>query len=191
MKDELNVFEQYFSTMEISDKQKKDRTALAREFFDAFMFFFEIAQEAIMYSKDYKLALDRLAADIGKVVKPNDDYLKEYVEKISNEVFTTTFLFGSAYYFSEKRAFGLAVNEANSVENYRDFKVALGRYKTKTWIAEIDERTRLDHLMMDGITIPIDDLFLVGTSYMRFPKDIKYDPAIEEIANCRCSIIYK
>ena len=190
MKDELNVFKEYFSVMEISDKQKKRRVDLAMEFYDAFLVFFSLSEEARLRGKDYKPVLDSLADSIALIVKPNDEYLKKYVEKISEEVFTTTFSFGAAYYLSNKRAIILAQNEANSVENYRDYKSALGQYKTKTWLSEIDDKTRFNHLLMDETTIPIDEYFVFPDCEMLFPHD-EINGTPQEVINCRCSVIYE
>lgn len=51
----------------------------------------------------------------------------------------------------------------------------------KVWIAQLDDRTRHSHAVMDGEIIDIDSTFSNGC---RFPGDPEADP--EEYYNCRC-----
>lgn len=53
-----------------------------------------------------------------------------------------------------------------------------------------DQRVRKTHREVDGETIPIDEVFLVGESLMRFPKDTSLGASAEEIVNCRCVVKY-
>lgn len=55
----------------------------------------------------------------------------------------------------------------------------------KTWKAVLDNRTRDSHLMLDNVTIPIDELFDNGLMKPRDP-----DGELSEICNCRCHITY-
>lgn len=97
----------------------------------------------------------------------------------------------NGWYLSEDRAKYNAENEANTVLNYKDYKEAAQNYKYKTWITENDIRVRDTHIPLEGETIPISDMFVVGEALMRFPKDIEYAAdSPEEIVNCRCSIKY-
>lgn len=57
----------------------------------------------------------------------------------------------------------------------------------KTWLATHDARTRIDHIALDGVTIPMDADWLVGGSPARYPGDARL-PASQR-ANCRCTII--
>lgn len=97
----------------------------------------------------------------------------------------------NGWYLSDDRAMYNAENEANTVLNYKDYKEASLKYKYKTWITENDSRVRQTHIPLEGETIPIADMFVVGEALMRFPKDIEYASDYpEEIVNCRCSIKY-
>lgn len=61
----------------------------------------------------------------------------------------------------------------------------LGNRMHKAWIATLDNRTRHSHAMLDGVDIPLDEIFDNGCSR---PRDPNGRP--EEICNCRCSLEY-
>ena len=61
----------------------------------------------------------------------------------------------------------------------------LGNRMRKAWIATLDNRTRHSHAVLDGVDIPLDEIFDNGCSR---PKDPNGRP--EEICNCRCSLKY-
>ena len=61
----------------------------------------------------------------------------------------------------------------------------LGNRMHKSWIATLDNRTRHSHAMLDGVSIPLNEIFDNGCSR---PKDPNGRP--EEICNCRCSLKY-
>lgn len=95
------------------------------------------------------------------------------------------------YWTSRERARWISANEANAFENYNDFLEAKANGKTKKrWITELDDKVRFTHTLVEGETVDIDGLFLVGGSFMRFPKDAEYDPAPQEVINCRCTVEY-
>ena len=78
-----------------------------------------------------------------------------------------------------------------SVENYNDFSEAVKSGKTKkTWHTILDGRERESHRLVDGETIPIDQYFLVGSSYMRFPRDDSLGADAKEIIHCRCHLSF-
>jgi uncharacterized protein with gpF-like domain len=61
-----------------------------------------------------------------------------------------------------------------------------GRILTKTWRAHNDDRTRTDHHLVDGRTVPFYQPFPVGAGHLMFPGDPN-GPA-DEVINCRCSM---
>lgn len=60
-------------------------------------------------------------------------------------------------------------------------------YTHKRWITREDPRVRPEHAAVDGATIPVDDMFIVGGSPMRYPADPTAPPSL--ICNCRCVLI--
>lgn len=85
-----------------------------------------------------------------------------------------------------------AVNEAQTVLNRADFKTAKAKgYSRKTWVSERDNRVRPTHQIVDGTTIPIDDLFEVGKARLLYPHDwLNGSANPEELINCRCVVRY-
>lgn len=60
----------------------------------------------------------------------------------------------------------------------------------KTWRTKGDDAVRPTHQRVDGVTINIEETFQVGAYEMLYPSDTSFGAGIEEIANCRCEIIY-
>ena len=60
----------------------------------------------------------------------------------------------------------------------------------KVWVATYDDRTRDDHLAMDGVAVPNDEPFVLpdGTKMM-FPGDISMGAGANQVCNCRCTMI--
>lgn len=91
----------------------------------------------------------------------------------------------------EEHASNVAKNEANTVLNMFEYDNAISSgYTTKTWFTENDDKVRYTHRSIDGQTIAIDGVFLVGESQMRFPKDSGLGANPKEFVNCRCSLKY-
>lgn len=91
------------------------------------------------------------------------------------------------FYLSEDRARLLAEEESNTIFNITDYnKAKQAGYKYKEWITMRDPFVRDTHMRIDGKIIPIDDLFLVGESLMRFPRDTSLGAHPKEIIRCRC-----
>jgi len=92
-------------------------------------------------------------------------------------------------WLGKERANLIALNEANWKWNNQEFYEAKESKKTKTWHTALDERVRLTHMELEGVTIPIDDYFNVGGFLGKYPLYMALP--IEETANCRCSVSYK
>lgn len=94
------------------------------------------------------------------------------------------------YWLSVSRATEIAENESNTALNYKDYQTAINAgYTKKTWLTERDSRVRKTHKVLESKTIPINDLFMVGNTFMRFPKDTLMGESRESV-NCRCAIKY-
>ena len=123
-----------------------------------------------------------------------DENLAEIISFI-----TAGIAFSSAVYATDKikewldrnRANLIALNEANWVCNNEEFYEAKRQGKTKkTWHTALDEKVRLTHIAMEGVTIPIEEPFHVGAYLMMMPLDESLGAGAEEIINCRCSVSY-
>jgi len=90
------------------------------------------------------------------------------------------------------------VAEASNLGGY--ISANLGLRKKKTWISRRDDRVRNSHIAMEGISIPIDEIFNVPSAIdpatlpidlMRFPKDSSLGADLSNIINCRCAADYE
>lgn len=189
-------YDQYFSDMDLTDEQKQERISFSEDTED----FIKYIIALILASMDFN-TLDEdfiteqtktsYLAVIGSYMDV-DDYVTEYVNTFASDFVSTTLEnIDDIWYTSEDRAMFDAENEANTVLNYKDYvKAILSGKKQKTWITYGDSRVRKTHRPLDGKTIPIKSLFIVGDSFMRYPKDTKFNPKPSEIINCRCSVKY-
>jgi hypothetical protein len=79
------------------------------------------------------------------------------------------------------RAYG-AGTMAAGIEQAR----VTGRQLGKTWLAHDDERTRIGHRDVDGVTVPVWYPFYVAGEPLQFPGDPSGSPS--NVINCRCSL---
>lgn len=56
----------------------------------------------------------------------------------------------------------------------------------KQWVTSHDDRVRATHRQVDGETVPIGGVWMVGGWPMRYPGDPYGQP--EEVIGCRCSV---
>jgi len=94
------------------------------------------------------------------------------------------------YGTSDFRAFLISINLATTVTNFQELSDAIDRGCTrKTWVTEGDDRVRDTHAAVNGQDIPINDLFVVGNSYMLMPGDENNGAEMKEVSNCRCHLV--
>ena len=196
-RDELNVLaDKYYSVMDISEEKKKKRKDDAWEIFDLFMLFFlwfEEAQENGVEDTTYFLPrFQNELQDVISSIAFVDDYFISYIAIIALGIYTVTQAHkNEPYYLSEDRAVNLALNESLSINNHLELKQAqTDGYTRKRWCTELDDRVRPTHAVMEGETIPIDDLFAVGDSLMEMPHDVTHGASMSEISGCRCWLEY-
>lgn len=195
-RDELNILaDKYYEVMDIPEEKKEKRKKDAWELFDLFMLFFFWFEEAEKNNvAETTLFLPKFQNELQNVVSSItdiDDYLISYLATIALGIYSATVAHqGEKYYLSEDRAANLALNESNTINNYLDTKEAKDEgYTHKKWVAQLDERTRLEHIMMDGTVVPIDGYFEFSDCRMFGPHDVVNGTA-NQVANCRCSLKY-
>jgi uncharacterized protein with gpF-like domain len=89
---------------------------------------------------------------------------------------------------SASRAMMLSRTLTGMAANLGQLKSAeLGGAKSKTWETAGFE-VRKTHQAMDGVTVGIDDYFIVGGKKAMFPLDSRLPPA--EKVNCRCAMTF-
>lgn len=208
--DDLNIVERaedydsYFGAMELKKSQKRDRIFVAKRIEDEFLFFISYFMTLAEKDLDTYEAAKELKTRYGQIIKEelgeydtplageieNEDFSEWYALMFANNAYNSTIRhLKDAWYFSLDRAKLNGENEANTIHNYKDYRemLSLG-YTRKQWIDIQDNKERETHREVGGAVIPIDSLFVVGNSIMRYPKDMMYSPEPQEIVNCRCSI---
>lgn len=199
--DELNRLKSFFSTMEISDEEKKKRSNFAYLLYDAVYFTFALikvekdieernfVKNALVVDQYRETLQNRIADAFHREGIP---YEPDYIPQLVSEIMQTTERHpDDPYYLSQERALVIAQNESNTAYNYYDFVNAkAGGKQYKTWVTEGDERVRDAHVEVDMVRIPIDERFHVGNDEMRYPHDYLYGSA-ENLVNCRCICTYE
>lgn len=203
--DELNILSQdvfdreefinhYFDTMQISEKQKKERIEAAEEIFDAVLLFLIWCEEAPerVTEEDTLRSFENMYKEVIFQYGEPDAFFDIYVPIfITNLISVTLAHRGEEYYTSVERAATIAANESNSVINHTELTQAIEMgYTHKRWLTELDEKVRPTHQDMEGVTIPINEPFVVGLSYMMMPHDTTMGADPQEIVNCRCCLQY-
>lgn len=62
----------------------------------------------------------------------------------------------------------------------------------KVWITAGDEKVRKSHEILDGKSIDAEDMFVTGLgSRMRYAGDMENGAKLEDVINCRCTVVYK
>lgn len=203
--DELNIpmpysrsepFEQYFGDMDLTDEEKEKRIEVAGDLDDLMLFIFaliSLMRESNAIDKDYlSLQINNRYMAILQGYMGIDKYLEDYIRQFSNTFIQTTFdSIDDSWYLSADRARFIAENESETTWNYDEYRQAIEGGKTKKqWVDVRDRKERETHREVGGAVIPIDDVFVVGNSLMRYPKDNLYGAEAKEIVNCRCQIRY-
>ena len=196
--------DRYFDEMDLTAQQKKDRKMFAREMqnilFDTMSLIHLLVIQNISgmtldtVNQNLSNDLDRL---VQKYTVP-DGYMVYMVTEYASNFVDVTVRHSVAddpkdvaYWYSKDRARLNAEDEANDIFNYDEYRQAVfDGCEWKEWISMRDAHVRKTHAEVDGEVLPIEDLFLVGESLMRFPHDSSLGAGIEELAGCRCSIRY-
>ena len=201
-------YREFFGKMRISVAQMKRRIEIAEAIEDVMLYVFAywlLRDDLGLSDADMKkLTREKLNAVYERYAR-SDEYIESHLDAISNDIIDVTARHTASsedddndedaptgYWTSLDRAKIIAENEANSFENYTEYRDAKARgYTKKRWLTEKDDKVRLTHELVDEKTVDIDGLFLVGDSLMRFPHDTKYEADPSEIINCRCACVYE
>lgn len=191
-------FDQFFGEMKLPKADIDSRIDMAMAFYDSLMVLFLLyeqqAENNLINRTTLKSTLTESFYDVlASKDRLDDEYLQNMVNRQVDLIVDSTINHSNdPYYLSEDRATFIAEEQANNVGNYIDYDDAVkqGKYTKKTWNTLLDDRVRDTHMDIDGVTIPIDDVFEVGMSDMRFPKDDFYGASDEEIINCRCFLTF-
>lgn len=196
--------ERYFDEMSLTKQQKQDRKDFAKELQEILFVAMSMIYMLVIEGRS-GATLDtvktNLTNDIDRLIRKftyPDGYMMYIVSEYVSEFVDVTVRRSAsenpedlAYWYSQDRARLNAEDEANAIFNYDEYRQAVFDGKTmKEWVSMRDAQVRRTHAEVDGERIPIDDLFIVGESLMRFPHDGSLGAGIEELAGCRCSVRY-
>lgn len=194
--DEILDIDSYFDVMELTEEEKKERKEFAESINELMLFIFALF--AVMKEYQYinkQFIISQLQSKYSEIVLQYmdvDKYIEDYIREFSQETVDATLKhIDEEFYLSEDRGLLIAVNEANTTLNYKDYENAIkAGKKNKQWLTEKDSVVRKTHRALDDKVIPIEDVFIVGNTYMRFPHDTLYGINCKELSNCRCTIRY-
>lgn len=188
-------YSKYFGEMHISAEQKKARISFAEDFEEKAFELIALAYTVLQFGGDMSsvqlLAESMMLAAINAVSQADSYLTLHAVSFAQNFIDVTIAHVDDPYYFSEDRSRVIAENEANIIHNHLDNEDAIrDGYRFKRWDAIVDDKTREDHLDVNGAVVPIDEPFIVGGYEMMYPGDESLGAGPEEIINCRCSVEY-
>ena len=190
-------YSDYFGVMDLPDADKENRIELAEKLGDNFLlvlaFLFTMQQYQTINWETIRTRFESAYRDALEGAIILDEYLDSYIRQFSYDVTESTQNHvNDPYYYSMDRSRLMAENEANTAWNYSDFQSAIqSGYTRKQWIDIRGRRERETHRAVGGTVKPINEPFMVGNSFMMFPKDkATFGADSSEIINCRCSAVY-
>lgn len=192
--DELNLqekidYREWFDVLDVPEEDKEKRVELAEKIDDTFDWLFALISlmAATGETIDTEYLILSVQYRLEELVNVNVRYVSEHIVKVAGEtVETTVEHIDEDYYLSPLRSSEIAANEAQAYYNYEELQEAYENGCTKkTWVAEVDKKTRKDHLMMNGKTIPIEDYFQFPDCEMIMPHD-EVNGSGKQTVNCRC-----
>lgn len=186
-------FEEYFRPMKISEKQKKERMRLAR-----------LLEEEFLYMMSYMFyAYPTINMDMANELR------ERYIRQLELLGIATTAAKAQAakfaieavestqrhkedpYYYSADRARFCSEDQSNFIHDEKDYSEALDfGYTYKTWETVGDNRVRNSHEEVEGLTIPIEEPFVLQGGLMMRPHDASLGVSEDELILCRCSLSY-
>ena len=180
----------YFSEMRISNAQKRKRISLARRLEEEMVwlmsYMFYARQQGVSVSMDAITEIrNRYRAVLGDALI--DLYIAAHIDSISADIVDATNRHkDDPYYYSKDRARLIAEEESNSIWQYTDYEQAVKNKKYKTWLTIMDGHQRESHGMVNGITIPINEEFVLEGGTCQFPRSDSLPD--DERCGCRCSL---
>lgn len=189
-------FETYFGEMELSEEEKNKRISLAERLEENFVFvlafLFYMQQYGNINWENIRIRFQNAYTEALSGVITIDIAIQNYVEQFSYNVTDSSQKHvNDVYYYSADRAKWMSENESNTIWNYSDYRDAINSGKTmKRWVDIRDRRERESHKKVGGTSKPIEEPFMVGDSFMMYPKDDSLGASDDQIVNCRCSILY-
>ena len=204
-KDRHIPYDEWFGEItKLGEQEIAQRIAMAQRFEDSILTYLSMMQYSAetgfdgSYGRHYlrnryrEIAYEQFAED-AYIDELADDFSKNFhrVTKKHLSDDDDLLMLAGSYWFSQDRAMVTAENTVLDIFNYEEFLEALAMgYTQKTWVAMGDNRVRDSHTIIDGTTIPLDEVFHLDGGDMRFPRDADLGASDDEISGCRCWLEY-
>lgn len=180
----------FFDEMDVDDVNKRTELAINLERIFRDLFYLAIIGETSREELIARLISQYSQEIVASGYRPN----YAHIERVCEDVVDNTLeKIDTPYMTSTDRSILIAETETNNVANNDALEEAKANGMTeKIWVTMADQKVRLTHMAIDGMTIGIDDLFEVGEAQMRFPCDeeLAYDSP-QETVNCRCHLLFQ
>lgn len=180
----------FFDEMDVDDVNKRTELAINLERIFRDLFYLAIIGETSREELIARLISEYSQEIVASGYRPN----YAHIERVCEDVVDNTLeKIDTPYMTSTDRSILIAETETNNVANNDALEEAKANGMTeKIWVTMADQKVRLTHMAIDGMTIGIDDLFEVGEAQMRFPCDeeLAYDSP-QETVNCRCHLEFQ
>ena len=204
-KDRHIPYDEWFGEIaKLGEQEIAQRIAMAQRFEDSILNYLSMMRYSAesgfggSYGRDYLRSQYRA---IAYEQFAEDAYIDELADGFANDFHRVTkkhlmddddlLMLAGSYWFSQDRAMVTAENTVLDIFNYEEFLEALAMgYTQKTWVTMGDNRVRDSHTIIDGTTIPLDEVFHLDGGDMRFPRDADLGASDDEISGCRCWLEY-
>lgn len=188
-------FADYFAPMHLTKAQKRERQRLAEALEEEFLYMlsymfyaYPIINEQMIY--DMRDAYIRAIEEVG-LYSMVDQYYRQAEKFAIGCIDATRRHKEDPYYYSTDRARLCAEDQSNFVYDMKDFDDAIANGKRyKTWNTVGDNRVRNSHEEVEGLTIPIEEPFVLQGGLMMAPHDDSMGVSEDELILCRCSLTY-
>ena len=109
----------------------------------------------------------------------------ESIPKIADRLQNVAFM-GRNSAIRNARTYTTAAENKGRIDSYERAE-KYGIQTNKKWIATLDDRTRMEHRHLDGMSVKPDEEFEVDGYKISFPGDPSAEP--EMFYNCRCTLV--
>ena len=188
-------FDEYYAPMKLTEKQKRQRMDLAERLDDVFIallaeFFYADQIGAIVSSDIYERTRESYMDAVRQSVEPDYYILNHGIELIATTIAVLMRNQDDPYFFSKDRARAIAEGDSNSIWNHTEYEEAVKNKHYKTWHTIMDGKERESHAEVNGLTIPINDVFHLQGGDCYYPRSDELGLSDDEIVNCRCSLTF-
>lgn len=144
---------------------------------------------ASIVAQSNEIARARMAQSILDTPTSDSGYIATHIDSATADIIDATNRHkDDPYFYSKDRARLIAESESNSIWNYTEYASAVKNKKYKTWHTIMDGHQRDSHGNVNGMTIPINERFVLDAGTCLFPRSDELPE--EEVCGCRCSLSF-